>query len=189
MFSALHHAGRRLYELAREGVEVPREPREVIVHEIVVEDVGEATASLRIVCGRGTYIRALAADLGAALGCGAAIDQLVRTRVGPFDRSGATTASEIATVAPEVLWARVLPSEAALGHWRAVRLDATAAAAFVHGQPVGAVTPVGGPAVLVRVHDEGGRMLGVGEVSDDGRAVKPVRILHADHPGTRVLSI
>src|SRR5438045_1454941 len=67
MFSAVHHDGRRLYELARTGVEVPREPREAIVHEIVVEEVGEATARLRVVCGRGTYIRTLAADLGTAL--------------------------------------------------------------------------------------------------------------------------
>jgi tRNA pseudouridine55 synthase len=189
MFSALHHDGRRLYELAREGVEVPREPREVIVHEIVVEDIGDGTASLRIVCGRGTYVRTLAADLGAALGCGAALERLARTRVGPFDRAGAMTAAEIATVAPEVLWARVLPPEAALAHWRGVRLDATAATAFVHGQGVSGLTSAGVPAALVRVHDEGGRMLGVGEVSSDGRAVKPVRILHADHPGTRVLSI
>jgi tRNA pseudouridine55 synthase len=188
MFSAVHHEGRRLYELAREGVEVPREPREAIVHEITVEDVGEATASLRIVCGRGTYVRTLAADLGAALGCGAALERLARTRVGPFERAGATTAPEIATAPPETLWARVLPPEAALPRWRAIDLDKPAAIAFVHGQPVQGLAPAGVPGAFVRVHDEGGRMLGVGEVSADGRAVKPVRILHADHPGTRVLS-
>jgi tRNA pseudouridine55 synthase len=191
MFSAVHHDGRRLYELARAGVEVPREAREAIVHEIVVEDVGEATARLRIVCGRGTYIRTLAADLGTALGCGAAIERLVRTRVGPFDLPGATTAAEIATVAPDVLWARVLPPEAALGHWRVVRLDAPAAQAFVHGQRVGVPGPTAttaAPAALVRIHDERGRLLGVGEVSGDGRAVKPVRVLHADRSGPRVLS-
>jgi tRNA pseudouridine55 synthase len=74
MFSALRHRGRRLYELAREGVEVEREPRDVVVHEIVVDAVADASVTLRIVCGRGTYVRALAADLGAALGCGAAVE-------------------------------------------------------------------------------------------------------------------
>jgi len=187
MFSALHHEGQRLYELARAGVEVAREPREVVVHEIVVEDVAETTATLRIACGRGTYIRTVAADLGAALGCGAAIERLVRTRVGPFECAGATTASDLATTSAEALWARVLPPEAALAHWRAVHLDAAASAAFVHGQRVDAPAVATVPA-LVRVHDDIGRMLGVGEVTADGRAVKPVRILHADCPESRVLS-
>jgi tRNA pseudouridine55 synthase len=189
MFSALHHDGRRLYELAREGIEVPREPREVIVHEIVVEDIGDGTASLRIVCGRGTYVRTLAADLGAALGCGAALERLARTRVGPFARADALTADQIATLAPDALWARVLPPEAALMHWEAVHLDVATGTAFVHGQGVRGLRPAGAPATLIRVHDAGGRLLGIGEVASDGRLVKPVRILHADRPGTRVLSI
>jgi tRNA pseudouridine55 synthase len=187
MFSALHHEGRRLYELAREGVEVPREPRQVVVHDIVVEVVTDATATLRIVCGRGTYVRTLAADLGAALGCGAALERLVRTRVGPFDLSRAVAATEVTEGTPESLWARVLAPEAALDHWRAVHLDARAAAAFVHGQPVDVAASVGRAEGVVRVHDDTGIMVGVGEVVGGGHVVKPSRILHADRPGTRVL--
>jgi tRNA pseudouridine55 synthase len=187
MFSALHHEGQRLYELARAGVEVPREAREVSVHEIRVEDVVGPTATLRIVCGRGTYIRALAADLGAALGCGAAIERLVRIRVGPFERACATTADTLAAASAEALWARVLPPEAVLPHWPAIRLDAPGAAAFVHGQRVGAAVADAAVA-LVRVHDATGRLLGVGEMAPDGRAVQPVRILHADRPTPGVLS-
>ena len=74
MYSAVHHGGRRLYELAREGVEVEREPREVVIHAIEVEEVAPPDVGLRVVCGKGTYLRTLAADLGAALGCGAAVD-------------------------------------------------------------------------------------------------------------------
>lgn len=187
MYSAVHHEGRRLYELAREGIEVAREPREAIVHEIDVEDVGEATIRLRVVCGRGTYIRTLAADLGAALGCGAAIERLVRPRVGPFALAGATTATELAELPATALWARVKPPEAVLQHWRAAVLGPAAATAFVHGQPVATESVPAG--TLVRVHDESGRMLGVAEVSSDGRGVRPVRILHADRPGTPVLSV
>jgi tRNA pseudouridine55 synthase len=187
MFSALHHAGRRLYELAREGVEVPREPREVVVHDIVVEAVTDVTATVRIVCGRGTYVRTLAADLGAALGCGGAIERLVRTRVGPFDRTQALAAAEIASAMPEALWARALAPEAALPHWSAVRLGAVAGAAFVHGQQIDVAGPPGRSEGFVRVHDEAGRMLGIGELVGGGRAVKPSRILHADRPGPRVL--
>ena len=67
MYSALHHEGRRLYELAREGRTVDREPREVIVHAIDVVSVALPDVVLRVRCGKGTYIRALAADLGKAL--------------------------------------------------------------------------------------------------------------------------
>jgi tRNA pseudouridine55 synthase len=185
MFSAVHHEGRRLYELAREGREVPREARDAIVHEIVVETVGEAEATLRIVCGRGTYVRTLAADLGAALGCGAVVAQLARTRVGPFVRDGALTVVQIAALAPEALAAHVRPPEAALDRWDVVELESTTAAAFVHGRAVEAHRP-GRREGLVRVHDDAGRMLGVGELVE-GRLVKPLRILHADRPRTRVL--
>lgn len=187
MFSALHHEGRRLYELAREGLEVPREPREVLVHAIVVDAVTDVTATLRIVCGRGTYVRTLAADLGAALGCGGAIERLVRSRVGPFDLARAVGAAEVAAASPETLWARVLPPEAALGHWSAATLGAAAAAAFVHGQSVAVAGALDQSRGFVRVHDEAGLMLGVGELAGSGRLVKPSRILHADRPGTRVL--
>jgi tRNA pseudouridine55 synthase len=187
MFSALHHEGRRLYELAREGVEVPREPREVVVHDIVVEAVTNSTATLRIVCGRGTYVRTLAADLGAVLGCGGAIERLVRSRVGPFDRSCAVGAEEVAAASPESLWDRVLPPEAALSRWHVVQLRAAAAAAFVHGQPADVGGPLERSQGLVRVHDETGLMLGIGDLVAGGHLVKPSRILHADHPRTRVL--
>jgi tRNA pseudouridine55 synthase len=187
MFSALHHEGRRLYELAREGIEVPREPREVLVHDIVVDAVTDVTATLRIVCGRGTYVRTLAADLGAALGCGGAIARLVRSRVGPFDLTCAVGAAEVAAASPESLWARVLPPEAALSHWSAVTLGAAAVAAFVHGQSVDVAGALDRSQGFVRVHDETGLMLGVGELVGGGRVVKPSRILHADRPRTRVL--
>ena len=186
MFSALHHEGRRLYELAREGVEVPREARLVVVHDIAVEDVTDVTATLRIVCGRGTYVRTLAADLGAALGCGGAVERLVRTRVGPFDLVSAVTAAEVASATPEELCKRVLPPEAALAHLRAIHLPEDAADAFVHGQAV-SLARAESPRGSVRVHDESGSMLGIGELIGGGRLVQPSRILHADRPGTRVL--
>jgi tRNA pseudouridine55 synthase len=187
MFSAVHHGGRRLYELAREGAEVAREPRDVVVHDIAVESVSDAEATLRIVCGRGTYVRTLAADLGAALGCGAAVAQLSRTRVGPFARDGALPTATIAAMGPAELWAHVQPPEAALRDWDAVDLDARAAGAFANGQPVDVRTLAGRRDGLVRVHDETGRMFGVGELLGGGRLVKPARILHADRPRTRVL--
>ncbi|MGH7325899.1 MAG: tRNA pseudouridine(55) synthase TruB [Candidatus Rokuibacteriota bacterium] len=184
MYSALHHGGRRLYELAREGVEVPREPREVIVHSIDVEEASLPTVTLRIVCGKGTYVRALAADIGETLGCGAAVERLERSRVGPFGLDGALATRELASAPAETVWARVLPAEAALAGWPVVRLDGRAASAFRHGQSVDADRPALGKP-LVAVHAAAGGFLGIGEVIDD--RVKPARIFHADHTGSRVL--
>ena len=185
MYSALHHEGRRLYELAREGIEVERAPREVRVRSIAVEGIAGARATVRVVCGKGTYVRVLAADIGAALGCGGVVESLVRCRVGSFRLDDAVPWSELATGRSD-LWSRVQPPETALAGWAAVRLDDHGAATFVNGQPA-SVVPAAAGGGFVRVHGVSGLLLGVGELMAAGRSVKPVRILHADRPGTRVL--
>jgi tRNA pseudouridine55 synthase len=88
MVSALKHHGRRLYELARQGVVVEREARPVEIHEINIEDVGAGPypeVRFRVVCGKGTYIRSLADDIAAALGGSAHLTALRRTRTGSLD--------------------------------------------------------------------------------------------------------
>jgi tRNA pseudouridine55 synthase len=185
MYSAVHHEGRRLYELARAGVEVVREPREVVIHAIEVEDVASPRLRLRVVCGKGTYVRTLAADLGAALGSGAVVERLVRTRVGPFALFEAVPWPMLTEASPAALWMRVEPADRALPHWGAIRLDDRAANRFEHGQSVELAPPGAVAGTLVRVHAADGRLLGVGEVIATGRT-RPVRILHADRPGTRV---
>ena len=186
MYSAVHHGGRRLYELARRGEHVERAPREVVVHSIAVEDLVMPLARVRIVCGKGTYVRTIAADLGRAVGCGAALERLVRTRVGPFTRAEALASSEIATTTADMLWRRVQPPETALAGLPSVRLDESAAARFVHGQSVEA-RGLAPEQPHVAVHALAGPLLGIGELSADGVRLKPARILHADHPGSRVL--
>ncbi len=185
MYSAVHHGGRRLYELAREGIEVVREPREVVIHAIEVQEVMPAHVRLRVVCGKGTYLRTLAADLGAVLGCGAAVERLVRTRVGPFALADAVAWEALAAEPAAALWARVRPAESALIDWPALRLDARAMSRFEHGQSVDIAPARTAGGAFVRVHAADGRLLGVGEVVD-GNRTRPVRVLHADRPGTRV---
>jgi tRNA pseudouridine55 synthase len=183
MYSALHHEGRRLYELAREGLEVPREPRTVMVHSIGVEAVDPPRATFRIVCGKGAYVRVLVADLGESFECGAAVEHLVRVRVGPYEDT--VPSAEVVGSPAEALWAKVLAPESALSGWPVVRLEGRAAAAFLHGQTVTAVPYPPGSARFVAVHATKGGFLGVGEFL--GGRVKPARILHADRPGSRVL--
>ncbi|MBI3636219.1 MAG: tRNA pseudouridine(55) synthase TruB [Candidatus Rokubacteria bacterium] len=187
MYSAVHHDGRRLYELAREGVEVERAAREVVVRAITVEDVSLPVLTLRIVCGKGTYVRTLAADLGEALGCGAAVGPLVRWRVGPFALRDAMPSDRLAAEPADRLWARVRPPLAALADWPVTRLAAALGRAFTNGQTVPATLDATvGEGRLVAVVDAGGELTGVGQVTED-RRVRPMRILNADRPGSRVL--
>jgi tRNA pseudouridine55 synthase len=183
MYSALHHHGQRLYKLARAGLEVERPPREVVVHEIMVDEVALPMIVIRVRCGKGTYIRALAADLGARLGVGGAVAELVRLRVGPFSQAGAMPWPAAEASSSSALWRRVLPPDAAMLPYPAIELDSGAARSVLHGQTVRADVPGAG---VVRLYGDGGAFLGVGRLLGDGR-VKPERILHADHPGTRVL--
>lgn len=183
MYSAVHHEGQRLYDLARQGVEVERAPREVVVSSIVVEELDDAVATLRIVCGKGTYIRVIAADLGTLLGCGAAVERLTRTRLGPFTLRAALDWSALVDARRDTLRARLLPVDAGLAGWPAAPLDDEGARHFCHGQPARLGKPLAG-ARLVRVYDQSQTLLGVGETDRDGRSVRPVRMLHADRPGT-----
>jgi tRNA pseudouridine55 synthase len=183
MYSALHRGGKRLYELARQGVEVEREPREVMVHSIRLESVALPDFVIHIRCGKGTYVRTLAADVGAALGCGAALAALVRVRVGPFALEAAVTWDEVRVArSGERLWLRLLPPDSALVSLGAVRLDADGARAFVHGQAVATGERVTG---LLRVYGPDGGLLGVGQGLGD--RMKPERLLHADPPRPSIL--
>ena len=182
MFSALRKGGKRLYELARQGVEVEREPREVRIDSIHLESLSLPDFVIRIRCGKGTYVRTLAADVGAALGCGAALAGLVRTRVGPYALADAASWDEVREArSGDRLWARVQPPDSALGALAPVRLDPAAARAFVHGQSVPVETRAAG---RLRVYGPEG-LLGVGQGLGD--RVKPERLLHADPPRPSIL--
>ena len=176
MYSALHHQGRRLYELAREGRTVDREPREVVVHAIEVLSLALPDVVLRVRCGKGTYIRTLAADLGKALGCGGALATLVRTRVGPFALEDSVRWPDVRDARQgSPLRGRVLPLDSALGSFPPLRFDARQARAFVHGQPVDAPAA---PTGRARVYGPDAELLGIGMVQ--GHLVRPERLLHAD---------
>lgn len=95
MYSALKVNGKKLYELAREGKEVERQAREVQIGEIEILAMTLPLVRLRVVCSKGTYIRTLCADIGQKLGCGGAMESLVRTRVGNFSLEEALTLTQL----------------------------------------------------------------------------------------------
>src|SRR5262249_14843080 len=124
----------------------------------------------------------LVAELGEALGVGAVVDSLVRTRVGPFTVDDAVSWDELH--AATSLGARLRPPEAAIRHWPAAHLGPDDADSFVHGQPIQTSVLATG---FIRVHGPGGTLLGVGVLSPDRVRIRPLRVLHVDRTGTPVV--
>ena len=187
MYSALHHAGQRLYELARQGLDVERQPREVMVHAIALESMALPDLVIRVRCGKGFYVRTLAADLGTALGTGGSLASLQRTRVGPYRLETAVPWETVREARDGgLLWPQLLPPDSALMGMPELRLAEAPVRAFLHGQAVaveGGADTAGG--ALLRVYGPDGAFLGIG--SRRGPSVKPDRLLHADPPRARVL--
>lgn len=95
MYSALKRNGKKLYELARQGIEVERKPRSITIHRIEIEKIELPEVTFSVVCSKGTYIRTLCHDIGARLGCGGCMKTLLRKRVGPFSVGESVTLHEI----------------------------------------------------------------------------------------------
>lgn len=174
MHSALKRDGRPLYEYARKGIEIEREARPVVVHSIDLVSFAADRLSLRVHCGKGFYVRTLAEDVGAALGCGAHLTALRRERVGPFDISDAVTLSELEATPVEQRDDRLLPADCLVDALPRLDLDIEAAWQLCHGQAIWQSGLVVGE--LLRVYDPAGRFLGVAEVDQDGKAA-PRRLL------------
>lgn len=98
MYSAVHYKGKRLYDLARQGIQVERRPREVTISELEIQKVDLPFVSMRVVCSKGTYIRTLCEDMGNALGTGGTMESLLRSRVGCFTLEEAITLDEVETI-------------------------------------------------------------------------------------------
>ena len=177
MYSALKRQGQPLYKLARKGIEVEREPREVTIHELRLLRLEGEELDCEMRCSKGTYVRALAADLGEALGCGAHIAALRRTGVEPYDASRMVTQEtlvERAALGFAALDELLLPLDSAVAQWPAVRVQADSAFYLRQGQPV--LVPRAPTQGWVRLYLGEQEFLGLGEISDDGR-VAPRRLL------------
>jgi tRNA pseudouridine55 synthase len=177
MYSALKHQGERLYKLAREGVEVEREPRQVTIYEIKLLSCELPEFELEVHCSKGTYIRTLAEDIGEKLGCGAHVIGLRRTQVGPFSGEKMIDLAGLEALAEsgkEALDALLLPVDSAIKDWPEVHLNSDSAFYLGQGQPV--IVPKAPTEGRVRIYDHTDRFLGVGEILDDGR-VAPKRMI------------
>jgi tRNA pseudouridine55 synthase len=169
MYSALKHEGRRLYELARQGKRVERQPREVELFEFVLESVSWPRLNLFVHCSKGTYIRSLVTDFAAALGTIAHVQSLRRTGVGPFDESQMQTMEMLERAAGEGLEELdrcLLPIDSALQDRPAIRVSEAEALALRQGRRI--IVPAAGSWKGVRVYDPVGTLVGLGDLSDAG---------------------
>ena len=174
MYSAIKQGGKPLYELARKGLEVERAARRVRIDALDLISLDGDRLVLDVRCSKGTYIRSLAVDIGAALGCGAHVEGLRRTSTGPFDIAQALTLGELA----EVLGRGECPLKAmdlALEYLPAVTLTENTAYYLRQGQ---GVVVAHAPSSLgrIRLYGPGDQFLGLGEVMDDGK-VAPRRLM------------
>jgi tRNA pseudouridine55 synthase len=181
MYSAVRVSGRRLHEAARAGEQVERPARKVRVHALELAELRRGDellqAVVRVRCGKGTYVRTLAADLGRALGVPAHLAALRRTEAGPFGLEEAITledATQLASTDRSALHRRLVPLERALRSWPAVSLSPGAARDLGHGQ---AVATDDAPAGLCCALDPDGRLLAVCQRRDG--LLRPLRVLRA----------
>lgn len=178
MYSAVKHHGRRLYELAREGIEVEREPRRIRIDEFSLLACSGTELDFRVRCSKGTYVRTLIEDWAESLGGYAHVTGLRRLGVGPFEDDSLYTLERLEAIAQEglqALDALLLPIGRALDDWPAVELDADSSFYLGRGQPV--QVPHSPTRGWVRIYDSGSRLMAVGEVLDDGR-IAPRRMLN-----------
>ncbi len=188
MFSALKHHGQPLYKLAREGIEVERKPRKIVISKIELLAARKDELDIELHCSKGTYIRSLIDDLGERLGCGAHVVALRRLAVSGLAGQRMYSLEEVAEIAAQGagtheceqnLQKLLLPVETAVEGLPEVELNDLLAYYIRQGQPVFVPnTRVEGKVVLFnREASEEERFLGVGEVLDDGR-VAPRRLVN-----------
>lgn len=178
MYSALKQDGKRLYELAYKGIEVERKARNITVYGIKLIELSQDEFEMEVACSKGTYIRTLAEDIGKELGCGAHILTLRRLEAGPFKESQMVTPEklqEIADAGLEQLDELLLPMDSALSHLEEVRLAEDVSYYLCQGQAVTVSRlPESG---RLRIYDEAGGFIGIGEVSEGGQ-LSPKRLIN-----------
>lgn len=178
MYSALKVGGQKLCDIARRGEEIEREARKITVHSIKAEKITADTYSLDVHCSKGTYIRTLCADIGAALGCGGVMAALKRTKASVFTLDDAHTLSEIEALPEPERDKLIIPTERVFENLDKIYLEPFFArlcrcGVEIYLKKIGKTLPLG---TRVTIHDEQG-FFALGEVREfeSGLAIKPVK--------------
>ena len=174
MYSALKFEGKALYEYARAGVDIARQSRIINISNIVVNGFKVDIAQITVTCSKGTYIRTLAEDIGAKLGCGAHLIGLRRTETAGYLLANTVTIEQLEAMQAEARQALLLPVDSAIESLPKVILNTDAAFYLMQGQAVWQAGKV--PSGDLRLYDEQDNFLGLGHLQDDGK-VMPRRLI------------
>ncbi len=174
MYSALKHEGKALYAYARDGVDITRQARLITIKNTIVNEFLDDIAQIIVTCSKGTYIRTLAEDIGAKLGCGAHLIGLRRTVTAGYLLPQAVTIEQLEDLPTEERDALLLPVDSAISHLPKVTLNQDATHFLLLGQAVwlAGKTPSGD----LRLYDESNSFLGLGFLQDDGK-IAPKRLV------------
>ena len=172
MHSALKHQGKPLYEYIRKGETIARELRSVVIHELVLNHFSDHQISITVRCSKGTYIRTLAEDIGAALGCGAHLSGLRRTATGQFCLDSAHTLAQLEEMTMPQREACLLPLDSLVQNLPALELDAAQVTRIAQGQRLAIENEL--PDGKVRLYGAQG-FIGVAQL--EGQCLAPERLL------------
>ncbi len=182
MYSALKQKGKPLYELARAGISVPREPRKINIHQLELVQFSRDELSLSVVCSKGTYIRSLVEDIGLALGCGAHVSVLRRTSVADFESNKMVTVDELVALSEvqkeKEMLETLLPVDSLVSYLPVIQLNTQDVISVRKGQRIQCTHDknYGSDVTLVRVYDPQNHFIGLCELSSEGY-LKPTRLL------------
>lgn len=174
MHSAIKKDGRPLYDYARKGIEIAREPRPVVIHDIELVGMADTRVTLRVHCGKGVYVRTLAEDLGDVLGCGAYLLELRREKVGPFSLVDGVALDELAGMDAFERDDCLLPADCLVDDLPLLDLDLEAAWQLQHGQAIWMPRLKVGE--TMRAYGPDGGFLGIVNVDFEGKAA-PKRLV------------
>lgn len=176
-FSALKRQGKRLYELAREGLEVETDAREVTIYRIELLDWNPPFIIIEVECGKGTYIRSIAHDIGESLGCGGHISQLTRTRYGPFDIKDSIDLQQLENAFSNERWRELLyPMDIAIGDWMMLTIDEEQELAILNGRSI--PYSVDCIETRCRAYSSNGRFLAILRYLPDKAVWQPEKVFH-----------
>jgi tRNA pseudouridine55 synthase len=185
MYSALKHRGKPLYAYAREGMEVERQPREVIIHELRIEALAGVEMRIVVKCSTGTYVRTLAEDIGKALGCGGAyLTALRRSILENFDLSQTYTLDALEAMPLAQRDSCLRPADSLLHELPAVTVNSAAVVSLLEGRVVencfSSDRPNNSEGLMegekIRLYDQGQHFLGLGEITAQGE-IAPKRLM------------
>lgn len=171
IYSAIQIGGKRMYKLAREGRIVEQKPRNIIIHDITLEHYSYPTITITVTCGTGTYIRAIARDIGAMLGTGGYCSQLERTAIGNFQIQNAHTIQDL----PLNIHSVLIPLEQLTEHLQSISFPDSNVAKLKNGREVEIPqdTPENTPIVL---KNSGNKVFGIGIRQPDTLFITPKKI-------------